>query len=619
VRRERFPAQELPILVPERPEDEARLVRMAAAAPELVADTETTGLRWWAPGFRPFMASFCDGISAWALDLPEDRDAPLCRDLREAVFGNAFQQHCYHNAKFDLLALRTLGIEDAGEVHDTMLMASLIDERDPKSLAWLAENWLEGGVRKEQGPLEDWFAENKVKKDERDYSKAPRRMVAEYAAHDAQATWFYWMGARGLVLRHPDWGRAYQLERAALRALVDVEGRGYVVDAGHFERLEPELAARVMAFEAEVKEGLSKSLGRPVDSMFEEGLNLNSNDQLLKVFEALKADLSKLPRTEKSGKPSLGRWGLEKIGTPEALRIAELLETKKLLETFVKNVRRLTASDGAVHGSFNQVGAATGRMSSSDPNMQNMPVEGGIRDGFVCRPGFTNLFFDYKQIEMAVLAHYCDDGYMREALERGGDLHTATAALLFSKRTDEVAKEERKAAKTINFAIVYGAGAAKVASQLGWDMARTRAMMDTYYGQFPGVKDFRDRASAAVRRRGYVKTMWGRWRRLEAQKSYVAVNSIVQGTATGDLCKASLARVWAALKGTGASVISVVHDEFHVEAPYGEERRVVEIVTKAMEDWPQFRVPIKVDVAWTRENWAAKRQWPMEGKDLGKS
>jgi len=251
-------------------------------------------------------------------------------------------------------------------------------------------------------------------------------------------------------------------------------------------------------------------------------------------------------------------------------------------------------------------------MSSSDPNMQNMPLEGGIRQGFVCRPGFTHLFFDYKQIEMAVLAHYCDDEYLRGAVERGEDLHTATAAVLFNKRIEEVTKPDRQAAKTINFAIVYGAGKAKIAQQLGWDLARANLLLEKYYQQFPGIKEFRDNASRLARRRGYVKTLWGRWRRLEPEKNYIAVNSIVQGTATGDLCKASLARVWKDLKGTGAQVISVVHDEDHIECPIGKEEEVVTLVKRAMEDWPIFRIPIKVDVMWSRTNWGDKKPWPIE-------
>lgn len=620
----KFPAKNLPHEFPKKLEDILKAIDGLAAAPELAIDTETTGLFWYMESFDVFYITLCDGLKAVGFEFPKVA-GPVYKALKKKIFENPMQRHVYQNAKFDLLGLRKKGIEDLGEVHDTMILKALHDERDVKHLEAMALKYLEAGVEKMTAPVEAWFKENNIKKDERRYDKVPMEIMGPYACQDTVVTWWLWKGLYPLIQENEHWKKCYEeVELPCLRALVDMETAGYAVDVPMLKALEPELEAQAMTLEASMRALIAETLdvGGVASCEFAREFNFQSPDQLVDLFlEKFKVPRTALGTTE-SGKPSADWYALERVkglskdpakplpASSLATMLQDFSEKRKLIDTFIKGIDRSTVN-GAIYGGFNQVGARTGRMSSSNPNMQNMPVEGPIRKGFICRPGFYNFFFDWKQIEMAILAHYCEDETMLEALENGQDLHTATAAVLFDKKPEDVTKEERAAAKTINFAIVYGAGQGRVAQQLGWDLAKAKELLVKYNAKFPGVRDFRERAGRVARQRGWVKTYWGRYRHIEPDKHYIAVNSIVQGTATGDLTKIGLARVCNFLKracsgdAAKARIISVVHDEYHTEIPIGREKVLVPEIKRLLEDWA-FRVPVVAEVSWTQTNWGDK-------------
>lgn len=661
----KFFARNLPMHFPKTEAEIAKAIEELAVEPELTVDTETTGLYWYEETFRCFYVTFCDGKRGVGFQFPKN-GSRTWKFMKTKIFENPLQYHVYQNAKFDLLGIRKHGIEDLGQVHDTMILKALHDERDAKHLDKMAVQYLEAGeiacpgcegkgnrkgenvcsackgnrvvkeqVKKYNESIENWFKENGIKKDERRYDKVPMELMGPYAVQDVIVTWWLWKGLYKEIQSNEHWKKCYEVvELPCLRCLVDVESTGYAMDTKMLKSLEPELEAQTIGLESEMRKLVLRvapqNVGRnekdvepQIDGQaWADEFNFQSPDQLANLF----LNQFKIPRntlgTTETGKPSCDKYALERIKalskdptSPYAAAInlaailSEFSEKKTLLDTFVKGIDK-RAVGGFLYGQFNQVGARTGRMSSSNPNMQNMPVEGPIRKGFVCRPGMMNFFFDWKQIEMAILAHYCEDETMLEALHNGEDLHKATAAVLFDKKVEDVQKDERTIAKTINFAIVYGAGQKRVAEQIGWELQRAKELLVKYNAKFPGVRDFRERASRVARQRGYVKTFWGRYRHIEAGKDYIAVNSIIQGTATGDLTKIGLARVRGILNGKPAAVISVVHDEYHVQIKKGHEQELVPKIKSVLEDFPEFRVPVVAEVSYTETNWGDKKPWP---------
>lgn len=595
-------------------------------APVLALDTETTGLQWWKEGFRPFYLSLCDGRAGYGFYLQPAHAAILRATVCNPTHVRG-KIHVYHNAKFDLHALATIGVEDPAIVHDTMLLAPCLDENDPKSLDYLTKTYLDEGVGKMKDTVAAWFKDNGYKAGEWKYEDLPPKILEPYAIRDVVGTWFYYMGAvKHLDVldadeHHIEQGphgpigvkRIFDIETDALKALWAMERRGYQLDIPHFKALTPELEGQAKDAEEKVRAALAE-----YDPAVARRVNLNSPQDLATIFlDVLKVDPKKLPLTN-GGKPSFNADALEYITHvhPLAQDLLTYREAEKLLNTFGKNLLGSVDKSGAIHADFRQMGARTGRMSCSNPNLQNLPA-GPIRQGFIPRKGFKLFFFDYSQIEMRIFAHYSEDPVLLDAIRGGRDLHTETAAHIFGKTVDNVTKEERQRAKTINFATIYGAGARGLAKQLKCDYSDARAFRDEYMKRFPNIAAFLRDAATYIHTRGWVRTYWGRRRHLDVQKDYVAVNAIVQGTATGDMIKIALGRVHKFLDGSSgkfgtlnSGVVSVVHDEIQVEVDDRvDSRNLVSTTKELMEDFKMFDVPIKVDVSWSAKNWNDKEEW----------
>jgi DNA polymerase-1 len=346
--------------------------------------------------------------------------------------------------------------------------------------------------------------------------------------------------------------------------------------------------------------------------------NLGSTPQLRTVlFEKLKLPVLKRTKTG----PSTDVEVLEQLATmghevPHLMM--EYRELSKLKSTYVDALPGYIRSDtGRVHTTFNQTGAATGRLSSSDPNLQNIPIRtkrgGEIRRAFVAPPGRLLLTADYSQVELRLLAHLSGDTEFVAAFQRGGDIHRQTAAVIFGVPEASVTGEMRARAKTINFATIYGQGALALSRQLGITLEEAKAFIRHYFERFSGVRAWLDRTVEEARQRGFVETLFGRRRyitelrdrnfSIRAFGERTATNSPLQGSAA-DLIKIAMIRIHAALQRTGidAKMLLQVHDElvFEVTEAHADDAR--SLVKREMEGVAELRVPLVVSVG-AGKNW----------------
>jgi len=325
-------------------------------------------------------------------------------------------------------------------------------------------------------------------------------------------------------------------------------------------------------------------------------------------------------RKTPKGQPSTAEDVLEELAPDFELPkvILEYRGLNKLKSTYTDKLpAQVDSKTGRVHTSYHQAVAATGRLSSSDPNLQNIPVrtaEGRrIRQAFIAPKGYKILAADYSQIELRIMAHLSGDSGLLSAFEKGMDIHRATAAEVFGANLDTVSDEQRRSAKAINFGLIYGMSAFGLAKQLGIERAAAQAYVELYFARYPGVKTFMDRTRESAREQGYVETVFGRRlylpdiRARNAQvRQYAertAINAPMQGTAA-DIIKLAMISVhhWLKESGTPARMIMQVHDELVFEVQENALETLKQQVTKLMVDAAQLRVPLVVDVG-VGSNW----------------
>jgi DNA polymerase-1 len=396
------------------------------------------------------------------------------------------------------------------------------------------------------------------------------------------------------------------LEMPLIPVLTRMELAGIAIDEDFFRAMRTKLKSELDSIQDEI----FKIAGGD--------FNLNSTPQLRQVlFEKL--DLPILKKT-KTG-PSTDAEVLEELaamGHEVPRLMMEYRELEKLRSTYVEALPQLVnPRTHRIHTSFNQTVAATGRLSSSDPNLQNIPIRTEIgreiRKGFVADPGSVFLSVDYSQIELRVLAHFSGDEAFVTAFTKGIDVHKQTASVIFDVPVEDVTADMRGRAKTVNFATLYGQGPFSLARQLGISRDEAREFIDTYFSRFQGVRRFLDTQVEMAREQGYVETLMGRRRYVPELKSgnwnvrqfgeRVAQNTPIQGTAA-DLMKKAMIDVQAALDETGAKALMLlqVHDELLLEVPEGEVERVREVVVARMEGAVELNVPLVAD-------WGVGKNW----------
>ncbi|MGE3821718.1 MAG: DNA polymerase I, partial [Isosphaeraceae bacterium] len=453
-------------------------------------------------------------------------------------------------------------------------------------------------------PISDLIGKGKA---EKRMDEVPVAKVAEYAGEDADATWRIESILSPKVRAEGLWPLYADLERPLIHVLAEMETTGVKVDVGLLRRLSDEFADRLVAIESEIFQRAGREF------------NVGSGPQLRQVlFEELK-----LPVLQKTpgGEPSTAQDVLEELAATHPLPrlLIQHRQLSKLKSTYLDALPELVhASDGRVHASFNQVVAATGRLSSSDPNLQNIPVrtEDGkqIRQAFVPgEPGWILLTADYSQIELRILAHFSKDPAMTRAFEEDQDIHAVVAARIFGVPESEVDSAQRRVAKTVNFGVIYGLSAFGLAARLGIPQAEAAAFIDAYFEQYSGVDAFITRVLESALATGRVETILGRRRAINGIKNTggrnrnlaerTAVNTVIQGSAA-DLIKRAMIAVDARLRRERlqARLLLQIHDELVFECPAEETQRLGSLVREEMTQALALDVPLKVDLA-AGPNW----------------
>jgi DNA polymerase-1 len=389
-----------------------------------------------------------------------------------------------------------------------------------------------------------------------------------------------------------------EVEMPLIGVLARMEERGVAIDRKYLSELGDDLRKQLSELEVSIHD----AAGGP--------FNINSTLQLREVLYD-RLELPILKKTAK-GAPSTDASVLKKLGDAHPI-VADLLryrELEKLRSTYVDGYLPLIAADGRIHTSFNQIAAATGRLSSDNPNLQNIPVrsETGrlIRRGFIPQPGWTFVVADYSQIELRILAHLSGDPGLLDAFANDLDIHTATAARVFERDLDDVPDELRRRAKAINFGLLYGMEAFGLADRLEISRDEASEHIDAYFSQFPDVREFMDSVVTDAKRLGYTETLFGRRRYLPELKSdnfrirqmgeRMALNAPIQGAAA-DIIKKAMVELDARLESLESTMLLQIHDELVLEVPPAEHEVATEIMVETMEGVVELAVPLRVDVS----------------------
>jgi DNA polymerase-1 len=421
----------------------------------------------------------------------------------------------------------------------------------------------------------------------------------------AQAAHTLWQTLQGRIEENPKIEWLYQqLEKPLSAVLARMEARGISLDTEYLLQLSEELGKEISYLEAEIH----RLAGRP--------FNVNSRDQLeVVLYDELKLSPGRKTQT---GRRSTAASALEELqGQHEIIeRILAYRELTKLKNTYLDPLPRLLhPKTGRLHTRFNQTGTATGRLSSVDPNLQNIPIRTEIgrriRKAFRAAPGMKLVVADYSQIELRVLAHLSGDENLIKVFREGKDIHTQTAAWMFGLDLDRVASEQRRAAKTINFGVLYGMSAHRLSHELSIPYAEAERFIERYFASYPRVRAWIEQVLADARQKGYVETMFGRRRfvaDLDARIRSVreaaermAFNMPVQGTAA-DLMKLAMVKLQPELEGLEAHLVLQVHDELLVEAPAHKAEQVARVMREVMQNAWALEVPLEVGTG-IGENW----------------
>jgi DNA polymerase-1 len=505
-----------------------------------------------------------------------------------------------HNIKYDLLVLKREGIALNGVNFDSMLASYLLDpSRRSHALDALSIEFLER-------PMTDYIELVGKGKAQIGFDRVTIAAATQYSAADADvALALRRLFEPKLTETHAD-KLLREVELPLLDVLADMESTGVCINLLWFQSLKERIVKERLASE----EAIYVAAG--------ERFNVASNKQLATIlFERMGLPVRKKTATGPSTDASVLQQLADEGHALPGL-IMEYREFAKLESTYLDTLPALVNPEtGRLHTSYSQTVAATGRLSSHDPNLQNIPIRRelgkAIRQGFVPREGWKFVAADYSQIELRILAHLSDDPAFVEAFNAGGDIHRQTASIIFGVDIKDVTSEMRSRAKTINFGTIYGQGAHSLSRQLKIEHADAKEFIETYFKRFAGVRAFLDASVEGARERGYVETILGRRRyipeikdrnfNIRAFGERLAQNSPIQGSAA-DLIKVAMIHVHRDLASAGlkAKMLLQVHDELVFECPPAEVDRLSELVTRAMTSAVPLKVPLVVDLG-VGENW----------------
>lgn len=570
------------------------------AADEFAFDSETDSLDPMRANLVGLSFSVEPGKACY---LPLGHDYPgapaqlpraLALDALRPLLSDPAKRKLGQHGKYDLHVLRRHGVEVRGYADDTLLESFVLS-------AGIARHDMDSLAKRHLGydTIKYEAVAGKGAK-QIPFSQVAIADAARYAAEDADITLRLHRVLRAKLRAEPTLEAVYRdIEMPLVPVLARVEANGVLVDADELRRQSAELGRRMLAAQQQATELAGRSF------------NLDSPKQL----GALLFDELKLPALVKTpgGAPSTNEEALEAIADQHELPrvILEYRGLAKLRSTYTDKLPEMVNPDtGRVHTSYHQAGAATGRLSSSDPNLQNIPIrseEGRrIRTAFIAPPGRRLVACDYSQIELRIMAHLSEDPALLRAFAEGADIHRATAAEVFGKPIAEVSGNERRAAKAINFGLIYGMGAFGLAKQLGIGRGEAQDYIALYFSRYPGVRDYMERTRQQARDAGFVETVFGRRLALDyihsrsaAQRAgaeRAAINAPMQGTAA-DIIKRAMVRVdaWLEAHRRRALMILQVHDELVFEVDADFVPTLLEQVPALMAGAADLRVPLVVD------------------------
>ena len=567
----------------------------------LSIDTETTGTEPMDAELVGMSFSIAEN-EAFYVPVPSDQDEALkiVNEFRP-VFENENSLKVGQNIKYDMIVLQNYGATVKGPLFDTMIAHYVLQPELRHGMDYLAEIYLHYQtihIDELIGP------KGKNQKNMRDLDP---KDVYLYACEDADVT----LKLKNVLekeLKENDAERLfYDIEMPLVPVLVNIERNGVLLDTEALKQSSAHFTAQMEQIEKEIYE------------LAGETFNIASPKQVGEVL------FDKLKIVEKAKKTKTGQYVtseevLESLRHkhPVVEKILEHRGLKKLLGTYIDALPQLiNPRTGRVHTSFNQTVTATGRLSSSNPNLQNIPIrdENGkeIRKAFIPDEGCLFFSADYSQIELRIMAHLSEDKNMIDAFLSNHDIHAATAAKVYKIDLKDVGSDMRRKAKTANFGIIYGISVFGLAERMNVDRKEAKELIDGYFETYPGVKAYMDKSIQVAQEKGYVETIFHRKRflpdinsRNAVVRGYAernAINAPIQGSAA-DIIKVAMARIYQRFQTEGiqAKMILQVHDELNFSVPVNEKERVEEIVIEEMEKAYRMHVPLKADCGWGK-NW----------------
>ena len=583
-------------------EEEMRaLSQKFLSAKTLSLDTETTGTD--AMTAELVGLSFAvEEFEAYYIPVPPEREeAQKIVDIFKPAYENPTSLKIGQNIKYDMLVLARYGVDIKGKMFDTMVAHYVLQPELPHNMDALAEQYLGYSTIK----IEELIGpKGKKQKNMRDL---PPGDVYEYACEDADVTLRLKNALHDELVRNDAIQLFEEVEMPLVRVLAAMELTGVRIDTETLRETSELFTLRMNKLEEEVF------------ALAGESFNLSSPKQVGEIlFDKLKID-ERAKRT-KTGQYVTSEEVLEKLRPRHEIvdRILNYRGLKKLTSTYVDSLPTLiNPSTGKIHTSFNQTVTSTGRLSSSNPNLQNIPVRGDdgkeIRKAFIPEPGCTFFSADYSQIELRIMAHLSGDKHMIEAFLEGDDIHASTAAKIYHKPIGDVTRDERRKAKTANFGIIYGISVFGLAERLNVPRSEARELIDGYFATYPRVREYMDESIERARRQGYIETLLRRRRYLpdiNSRNAIVrgyaernAINAPIQGSAA-DIIKIAMVRIYNRFisENLRSTMMLQVHDELNFSV-VPEEREIVEqIVIHEMENAYSLSVPLKADCGWGA-NW----------------
>ena len=567
----------------------------------LALDTETTGTDPMDAELVGMSFSITEN-QAFYVPVPAEREEAIkIVQEFEPVFKNEKSLKVGQNIKYDMLVLQNYGIEVRGKLFDTMVAHYVLQPELRHNMDYLAEIYLHYQtihIEELIGP------KGKGQKNMRDLSP---QEVYLYACEDADVT----LKLKNILeqeLKKNDAEKLfYEIEMPLVPVLVNIESNGVRLDTEALKQSSEHFTTRLQSIEKEIY------------TLAEGEFNIASPKQVGEIL------FDKLKIVEKAKKTKTGQY-VTSEEVLESLRnkhdiIGKILEyrgLKKLLSTYIDALPQLiNPKTGRIHTSFNQTVTATGRLSSSNPNLQNIPIrdEDGkeIRKAFIPDDGCSFFSADYSQIELRIMAHLSEDKNMIDAFLSGYDIHAATAAKIYKVDIKEVTADMRRKAKTANFGIIYGISVFGLAERMNVDRKEAKELIDGYFETYPQVKSYMDKSIQVAREHGYVETIFHRKRflpdinsRNAVVRGYAernAINAPIQGSAA-DIIKVAMARIYERFKAEGlkAKMILQVHDELNFSVPAKEKEIVEQVVIEEMEKAYRMHVPLKADCGWGT-NW----------------